>query len=164
MSDVLGALDDYAGWIVAVSAGLTTLVVGGRWIRKRFQRFSHKWDSAREALVGREEIRHPDTGAVLVKATPGLGQRLAHIEENLTVLSDTRSEMQALTARVDSIASSLEQHTMESAEVWQARAQAESKMWDTIKTIAEAPPAQWDGTERRHDDGDDTGVRPGVHA
>jgi hypothetical protein len=74
---------------------------------------------------------------------------LAHIEENLTVLSDTRSEMQALTSRVDSIASSLEQHTMESAEVWAARAQAEAKMWDTIKTIAESPPAQWDGVERR---------------
>lgn len=156
MNDVLGALDNYAGWIVAVSAGATTLVVFWRWARKRLQRFSHKWDSAREALVGREEIRHPDTGAVLVKATPGLGQRLAHIEENLTVLSDTRTEMQALTARVDSIATSLEQHTMESAEVWQARAQAEAKMWDTIKTIAEAPPAQWDGIERRHDDRDDT--------
>lgn len=149
MSEVLGALDDYAGWIVAIATGLTTLVVFGRWVRKRARQFSQKWDNAREALVGREEIRHPDTGIVLVKATPGLGQRLAHIEENLTVLSDTRSEMQALTSRVDSIASSLEQHTMESAEVWAARAQAEAKMWDTIKTIAESPPAQWDGVERR---------------
>ena len=56
MSEVLGALDDYAGWIVAIATGLTTLVVFGRWVRKRARQFSQKWDNAREALVGREEI------------------------------------------------------------------------------------------------------------
>jgi hypothetical protein len=146
---MLNWMQDSAGWIVGVFGGLTVLGVVGRWLRKRARAFGQKWDRAREALVGREEIRHPDTDAVLVKATPGLGQRLAHIEENLTILSDTRSEMQALTQRVGDLAGRFEQHLTESQELDLARAQEQSKMWDTIKTIAEAPAAPWDGTERR---------------
>lgn len=146
---VLGALDDYAGWIVGVLGGLTAVGVIARWLRKRVRTFAQKWDRAREALVGREEIRHPDTDTVLVPSTPGLGQRLAHIEENLTVLSDTRTEMQALTQQVGELAGRFDLHVTESAELDLARAHEQSKMWDTITTIAKAPASPWDGTERR---------------
>ncbi|WBQ02935.1 hypothetical protein [Kribbella sp. CA-293567] len=146
---MLALLDDYAGWIVGVLGGLTALGVVARWVRKRVQTFAQKWDRARETLVGREEIRHPDTAVVLVQATPGLGQRLAHIEQNLTALSDTRTEMQTLTQRVGDLTGRFDQHVTESQELDLARAREQSKMWDTIKTIAEAPSAHWDGVERR---------------
>ncbi|MEV6287393.1 hypothetical protein [Kribbella sp. NPDC051770] len=147
---MLGQIDDYAGWIVGVLGGLTALGVVGRWVVKRVRRFSRKVNDAADTLLGRDEIRHPDTGDVLVQATPGLGRRLASIEGALTSLSDTRSEMQALTARVDGLAASVDQHLADSAEVWSARAHAETKMWETINTIAKAPAAEpWDGVDRR---------------
>lgn len=150
MSMVLGALDDYAGWIVGVLGGFTALGVVGRWLVRRARRFSRKVNDAADTLLGRDEIRHPDTGDVLVAATPGLGRRLASIETALTTLSDTRSEMKALTSRVDSLATSFEQHSADSAQVWQARAEEATEMWRTIRTIAEAPAAApWDGAERR---------------
>lgn len=138
---MLDWIEDSAGWLAGVLAGLAALGVMSRWAVKRARTFSRKWDSAREALVGREEILHPDSGIVLVQATPGLGQRLAKIEDNLVTLSDTRSEMAAIVARVDSLAASFDAHTTASAEVWQTRSEEAKAMWEAIKAVAEAEPA-----------------------
>lgn len=137
---MLSQIDDYAVWVAAVLGGITALAVIGRWIRKRVRNIARRANNAVDTLLGREEIRHPDTGVVLVPATPGLGERLATMEDTLNNLSDTRAEMSALTARVDNLASSLEQHINESQELDIARAQEHSKMWDAIKAIAQSEP------------------------
>lgn len=143
-----------ADWLAAVTAGLIAAGAVGRWMVRRVRRFAAKLESAREALVGREEIRHPDTGAVLVPATPSLGQRLVGIEtgqrlieENLTSLSNTRTEMGDLTRKVGELTDQLGTHITESNELELARTKERDAMWHAIEAVA--TPTPWDGTERR---------------
>lgn len=146
---MLGQVDDYAGWIVGVLGGITALGVIGRWLGKRMMRVARRVNNAADTLLGRDEIRHPDTGVVLVPATPGLGERLATMEDTLNNLSDTRAEMAALNSRVDSLATSFETHVTDSAKAEQSRSEEAKAMWDAIKAVAEAEPPQWDGADRR---------------
>lgn len=144
---MLDWIENSAGWIAGVAAGGGVVIVLARWVVKRGRAFARKWDRAREALVGREEIRHPDTGAVLVPATPGLGQRLVGIEGTLIALSDTRTEMNTLAGKVGELASQLEHHVTESRELELARTREREEMWHAIQAVA--TPMPWDGIERR---------------
>lgn len=143
-----------ADWLAVVVGGLVAAGLVGRWLIRRGRRFAAKWDNAREALVGRDEIVHPDTGAVLVPATPGLGSRLAMIEdgqrlieENLIVLSQTRAEMTDLSTAVGALGDQLGQHISEANALEMARTQEREEMWHAIQAVA--TPTPWDGTERR---------------
>lgn len=124
---------------LAISATLAAL--GIIWLRLRstgvkLRRFWSKIDSAMDTLNGRGEILHPDTGSVLVEATPGLGVRLAHIEFAIVSLSETHAALKNLTVRVDSIDTRLTDHLTDTDT---AREEA-SEMWRAIAAVAEAEP------------------------
>lgn len=140
-----------ADWLAAVVAGLIAAGVIGRWILRRVRRFGEKWDNAREVLVGREEIRHPDTGRVLVPATPSLGHRLASIEETIIATGAMREELQGLNQRVGDLADQLGQHVTEANELELARTREREEMWHAIQAVA--TPQPWDGNERRNPSG-----------
>lgn len=136
-----------ADWLAVTVGGLIAAGLVARWVVKRVRAFASKWDNAREVLVGREEIRHPDTGRVLVPATPGLGKRIATMEDTLVALGNTRSEMQDLTTKVGELTTAFEQHINESTVSEQARTKEREAMWHAIEAVA--TPAPWDGNERR---------------
>lgn len=130
-------IQEYAGWIVGVSAGLSAL---GWMVRKAYQKvvaIARKLDNVADTLLGREEIRHPDTGRVLTPATPGLGVRLAHIEEALERLVETDARLSRLETKV-------EDHIVKALEMEKARAEEAKEMWKAIRAIASTTP-DWGG-------------------
>lgn len=135
-----------ADWLAVTAGGLVVLGVIGRWIVKRMRRWGGKLEQVREVLVGREEIRHPDSGRVLVDATPGIGMRLATIEETLVALGNTDRRLQDVGLQVGTLTDQLSQHITEANELELARTHERDEMWQAIKAFAQAP---WDGTERR---------------
>lgn len=136
-----------ADWLAVTFGGLVVLGIVGRWIVKRVRRWSVKLEQVREVLVGREEIRHPDSGRVLVDATPGIGMRLATIEETLVVLGSTDRGLQELGQKVGELADQLGQHVTEANELELARTREREEMWHAIQAVA--TPNSWDGNERR---------------
>ena len=103
-------LQHYAGWLVAVFAGVTTLIVILRYIFRWFRRASNQIGAVTETLLGRDEIVHPDTGIVLVEATPSLGKRMTLMEDAITNLISTNTEINSLTRRLDSLTVEFTQH------------------------------------------------------
>lgn len=136
-----------ADWLAAVAAGLVAVGILYALIVKRARRFAAKWDNAREVLVGREAIVHPDSGEVLAEATPGLGKRLATMESTLVALGNTDRGLQALAGQVGDLAEKFGQHVTESNELELARTREREEMWHAIQAVA--TPNPWDGTERR---------------
>lgn len=100
----------YADWILGVSAAVVLVLAGIRKLRRKSASIVSKINLGFETLAGRDEIRHPETGVVLVEATPPLGKRVATIEGALVSLADTHSAIVALGGRVDSIDTKLNQH------------------------------------------------------
>lgn len=100
---MLDFIKDSALWLTAVAAALGVLTGAVAWWWKRGRRIAGKIDGALDALVGRPDILHPDTGEVLAPATPGLGVRLATIETALVGLAETHLAMGTLSARVESV-------------------------------------------------------------
>ncbi len=57
----------------------------------------------KNAVLGTDEVIHPDTGKTLVPAQPGLGSRVASIEVTLSELVRTNHRLDGLEGRVDSL-------------------------------------------------------------
>lgn len=133
--DLLAGLPALAQWLLAVGGAVLLLAGPVRWVVQKTRRGSSKVGAAFDALLGRPEIRHPDTGQVLAEATPGLGARLAHMEQAIIDLADTRREIVRLTERFD-------QHLLEAASrsvSQQTLAEEQKAMWQAIEAIAKAP-------------------------
>jgi len=131
---------DYAAWVVVVSGGLAILWRIASRTRSRVGGALSKWNAGFDTLNGRPAITHPDTGEVLVEATPGLGNRLARMEDALVGLSDTRAELGELREQVVIVGNSLSQHIQESAAANSARAEEQTAMWNAIQAVAESRP------------------------
>jgi hypothetical protein len=124
---------DNAALIVSVAAAIGVLAAGVRWTEKRLSRFSERWEASTDALLGREEIRHPDTGTVLVPATPGLGKRLADIEQTLTQLATTDDRITRLEVWKD-------EHLLDVMRRESERHEEAKAMWSALEAIAKAAP------------------------
>lgn len=110
-------LDGYIGWAVAVLGGIGTLWLIARSVAKRIRGAWGKFDAAVDALVGRAEIKHPDTGEVLAEATPSLGVRLAKMDQNMEAmqlaivhLAESNANIARLHERVDDLDKRLMAH------------------------------------------------------
>lgn len=82
--------------------GLLVLWVG--WIkavRPKIRRFWARWTGVGDALLGREPIFDPASGRELSPALPGIGQRMATVEEAVTTLTQTVAELDAINKRLD---------------------------------------------------------------
>jgi hypothetical protein len=129
----LDHLDDWGVWIAAVVAGATALGLAYRATSKRARALGSKINESIDTLIGRDEIRHPDTGAVLVASTPGLGRRLADMEATLSRLADADDRISALESKFD-------RHVEQSRHLEELRANEATEMWKAIRAVAESSP------------------------
>lgn len=142
-------ISGYAAWIVGVGAAATLLITLYRKARKKIRLAWSKFTSTSEALLGRDEIRHPDTGEVLVEATPNIGARMARIEGAVVTLAETTATMVSLSARVDDVslrvdevALSLRDHITESTKNNELRMQEQTEMWKAVRAVANSTPRE----------------------
>lgn len=71
-----------------ITFGAAVAVVTGfvRWVWPLILTGVRVLVSFKNAVLGTEEVRHPDTGAVLVPEQPGIGSRMATLEVAVTEL------------------------------------------------------------------------------
>lgn len=93
--------------IVGVLAILGALVAFVRWVRPKWREMKHDARAGRDALLGREAVYDSITGKEITPALPGIGQRVASLEETsaatavaLTRLADTHTRIDGLEHRV----------------------------------------------------------------
>lgn len=113
-----------ANWIVGSAGGLVLVWAFARKAGASIKIGLGKFKRLIEALIGRDEIRHPDTGALLVAAQPDLNSRLGNVENAVVRMADATTELARLSHRVDGIAVTLDNHVKESvqerAALWKA--------------------------------------------
>lgn len=129
-----------AAFVTAFAAAAVVLYKTMRWLGRKVVATYQKGDQAFDVLVGRPEILHPETGQVLVPATPGLGMRLATMEHAIVSLSHVHRDVTELTERVEEVAETLDTHITESAENNRLRMQEQKAMWDAVQAVAKATP------------------------
>lgn len=151
---LMDLMADYSTWIVVVLAGLAAVAALLRKVGRKIKALLKRGNLAVETLLGRDEIRHPDTGMVLVSATPNLGSRFAHIEEAIVKMSDTTIALHALTGRVDSLATTLHTHIRvsegEGAVQRKANSDEQTAMWGAMQAVAESTPAPSEPAGPKH--------------
>ena len=86
-------LQETAGVVTAVTVILGALVVVIRRIRPVWKSLRRDFIAGRDALVGREEIVHPETGRVVVPAVPGIGTRMANVEEAIVAIARHQADI-----------------------------------------------------------------------
>lgn len=116
---LLGNLSDTAARIGALSAAVLALAGFWRWAwlgklearddgpRQRtpgfIKRVGLDLRAFRDAILGRDAIRHPDTGRVLADAVPGIGARMAASDDRLERLTAVVETIADSHKRVDAI-------------------------------------------------------------
>lgn len=98
MIDDLGHLAAVAAPAVAVIGAL-----GAAWLRfgrPRWRTFFDKLDQGLTSVAGRPEIRDPATGRVLAPAVPGIGVRMANVEDAVTLLVANQKRLDDHDARI----------------------------------------------------------------
>lgn len=83
-------------WIAVIVGTCTLLgIIAGwvRWLRPRYRKARRTASAITETLVGRDAIIDPATGRELVPSQPGLGVRMAAMEEAIVRLSHMDSRV-----------------------------------------------------------------------
>lgn len=80
-------MSDAAKWVI-LAGGVTGVLAGWwRWGHPLWVAIRVTAREFRDAVLGRPPVLHPDTGAQLAPAVPGIGARQAHMEDQLVVLT-----------------------------------------------------------------------------
>lgn len=87
--------------IYSIAGTLVILAAFIRWARPKWRRMTSRWTAAGDALLGREAIHEPITGRELAPALPGIGQRMATVEDAVKTLTETVSRLDAINERLD---------------------------------------------------------------
>lgn len=124
--------------IITAAAAVTALgvlVALGRKLWLRLRGGLSKVGAAADALLGRDAVLHPDTGAELVPATPGLGVRLAGIEQQqsdlagaVATMARTQADVAAMQKQVADLTATFHAHLTYADE-------HDRKVWDAIREI-----------------------------
>lgn len=72
--------------IIAFGAAAAVVWSFLKWVWPLGKTGAHVLIAFRNAVLGTEEVRHPDTGRVVVPAQPGIGSRMATLEVAVTEL------------------------------------------------------------------------------
>lgn len=70
-------------------------------VRPMLRRWNKRWNAAGDALLGREAIYDPASGRELAPALPGIGRRMATMEDAVHALTQTVAELDAVNKRLD---------------------------------------------------------------
>ncbi|WP_028472128.1 hypothetical protein [Nocardioides alkalitolerans] len=140
------AIQAHAGWITAVGAAVIMLAGLFVWIKKKVREPIQNFNRGLVALVGREAVIDPATGMSLAPPIPGLGVRLAHIEEVMSQLAvnDQRTtqvfaQMETIHGRLNTLQEQIVNHMTDSESERQSRLAEQTAMWRAIEAVAGAP-------------------------
>jgi hypothetical protein len=88
-----------------ITFGAAVAVIWGflKWVWPRLKVAAQTVVAFKNAVLGTEEVLHPDTGKTLVPAQPGLGARVASIEVTLTELVRTNRRLDDHERRLGSL-------------------------------------------------------------
>jgi hypothetical protein len=120
-----------AGLIIAVGGATAVVVTLLHQTRRAYKKGKREVGAFRDAVLGRDAIIHPDTGEELAPAVPGMGSRMATIEEAVVAMADERRRVDHLEERV----TVLEKKDME-------RALARTESIELMRTIDAALKSQ----------------------
>lgn len=139
-------------WLDAIALlGVALATVGGwlKFIRPRIRRARSKVTASFDAILGREEVRDSITGQVVQPALPGIGVRMASVEEAqvhlasaVATLVESQAATNKLTGRVDHVEALIADHAdrigrLESAAVERITSKVESTAaWSAVEAVA----------------------------
>lgn len=96
--DMTGEL---AAWIVGVGAAVAVLVKLFLWTRTRYRTVKRNAVRAWGDVFGRDEVRHPSTGEVLLPATQSIGARLEGVERTQLHIAEALQSLASMEHRLD---------------------------------------------------------------
>lgn len=96
--------------VLAALAALGIIFALTRKVARKWKATASRTNLAFETLLGRDEVLHPETGVVVVEATPPLGMRFARMEEAIVKMSETTAAVSGLSVRVECLGDALTQH------------------------------------------------------
>lgn len=124
--------------LIGLSIAACTLlaILGGwfRWVRPRYRRTKAEAVSIRDAIIGREPVVDTITGKQISPALPGIGQRIATVEDALLKLTDQQAQLNEHDQRIT---------ILEEARAERVITQAESAaMWRAVGNAQDSPPEE----------------------
>lgn len=130
----LADLSTRAEMITTILVLLGVLLGYLRWVRPRIRRAVRTTNAVVDTMIGREAIIDHANGRVISPAMPGMGVRLAAVEDALVTLAHQDKRIGSLEVRVDGL---------EAASVERTVARAESaQMWSAMEAAANAKPPE----------------------
>ena len=112
-------INNKADVAVAATVILAALGTYWRWLRPRLRSVRRDGRAIRDTLLGREEIRDSITNEVKVPALPGVGQRVASLEQAIGPLSvalarlaDTHERLEAHDQRLNALEKAERERTL----------------------------------------------------
>lgn len=120
--------------------GLLVMVAGGlRWARPKWRQFKNDALGARDALVGREAIIDRASGREVAPAIPGIGHRMATVEQVLVTLVDNEHRLSAAEDAISSLRADVTR--LDAAYVERIVTKAESaSAWRAVEAAIDATP------------------------
>lgn len=116
----------------AASAVVAVGVLGGAWLkygRPKWRRFTSKLDAGFESIVGRDAIIDKASGREKAPAVPGIGVRMASVEDSLAILVSSQKRLDDHDHRIGKL---------EEAAVERIVTRADSALaWRAIRAVAE---------------------------
>lgn len=120
--------------IGAIATALAALYAGWRKAKTVIREGRKDARAFKDAILGREEILHPDTGVILAPAVPGIGARMATIETAVVEMANTHLRVDRLEERVSHL---------EARDVERALARTESiELMRTIDAALKSTPEE----------------------
>lgn len=95
-------MPDYLAAGASLVLILTAIVAWFRWARPKWTVFKKDATAARDSILGREATHDSITGKEILPALPGIGQRVASLEENTAVMASAVRSLADTHQRLDS--------------------------------------------------------------
>lgn len=146
---LLASVDEMNGTsalILTVIAILTALFSWLKWLRPRYRKAQHDGVAIRDAILGRDAVVDSITGKELAPALPGIGQRMAHQEQQMTTMTNAVAQLAETHAQLIEVNRSLVDHEsrlqkLEAAAVERVVTRAESAAaWRAMEAAHKAQP------------------------
>lgn len=117
-------VEEYIGLAIGACTLAGFGIVWWRWVRPRYRATKREVVGVRDAILGRDATVDSITGREVSPALPGIGQRIATVEDAVLQLADQRDQLKNHEERIG---------ILEDARAERAIAQAESAaMWHYV--------------------------------
>lgn len=139
MGDLGGQVHGLLGWIVLAGAAAAVVAGWWRWVRPWWRDLRRDFVAGRDALVGRPPVRDSITGKELAPEIPGIGARMATVEQALVTMAQnhhTLTQLQELGANHEARIGKLEDAAVERV---MGRAEAVAA-WQAMHAAVQAEP------------------------